>query len=81
MKIRNMTIMLITAVGIFLAGGSVISQEIKVMQLPEASITKPLFHGKDVRTLLKKLITKKENPALKVKLILSEPVPLFSASP
>lgn len=83
MKLKEIIMIFVAVAFVFLAGGSVISQEIRVVQLPEASIVKPLFQGKDIKSLVKKLATKKnrDNPALKINLILSEPVPLFSASP
>ena len=78
MKRRNIVIISLMSVGIFLFTAHVLSEDIKVIKLPEASSSKPVFkeEGEDKD---KKEENKKANSssALKVKLIFSKPLPLF----
>ena len=74
MKRRNILVISLISAGIFLFAAHALSEDIKVIKLPEASSSKPTFKEEDK---VKKEENKKTGSALKVKLIFSKPLPLF----
>jgi hypothetical protein len=81
MKRRNI-IVAISLIGaaLFLFTSHVLSEDVTVTRLPEASASKPLLKEKDKdKDKAKKEESKKVSSTLKVRLILSRALPLFLA--